>query len=76
MPQSLLKLAGLDWEISDFRSVPCRGRRQHHLAVTITANAMTRDFDRQVVEVQVRAAILNRFTRLVAPRRWQWPDSV
>lgn len=28
---------------------------------------MARDFDRQVAELQVRAAILNRFTRLGAP---------
>ncbi len=28
---------------------------------------MARDFDRQVAELQVRAAILNRFTRLAHP---------
>jgi chromosome condensin MukBEF MukE localization factor len=28
---------------------------------------MARDFDRQVAELQVRAAILNRFTRLGTP---------
>lgn len=28
---------------------------------------MARDFDRQVTELQVRAAILNRFTRLGTP---------
>jgi hypothetical protein len=34
---------------------------------------MTRDFDRQVAELQVRAAILNRFTRLGAPRKVAMP---
>jgi hypothetical protein len=29
---------------------------------------MARDFDRQVAELQVRAAVLNRFTRLGTPR--------
>jgi chromosome condensin MukBEF MukE localization factor len=29
--------------------------------------AMARDFDRHVAELQVRAAILNRFTRLGMP---------
>ena len=29
--------------------------------------AMARDFDRQVAELQVRAAVLNRFTRLGTP---------
>src|SRR5476649_2361462 len=38
MTQSLLKLAGLDWEVPDFSTV---SRRQKHLAVTITANATT-----------------------------------
>jgi hypothetical protein len=38
MAQSLLKLAGLDWEVPDFSTV---SRRQKHLAVTITANATT-----------------------------------
>jgi hypothetical protein len=28
---------------------------------------MARDFDRQVAELQVRAAVLNRFTRLGTP---------
>ena len=28
---------------------------------------MARDFDRQVVELQVRAAVLNHFTRLGTP---------
>lgn len=28
---------------------------------------MTRGFDRQIVELQVRAAVLNRFTRPGAP---------
>ena len=31
---------------------------------------MARDFDRQVAELQVRAAILNRFTRLETQRLW------
>jgi hypothetical protein len=31
---------------------------------------MARDFDRQVAELQVRAAMLNRFTRLAHLRRW------
>ncbi|MEN9475495.1 MAG: hypothetical protein RIS48_2217 [Pseudomonadota bacterium] len=30
---------------------------------------MARDFDRQVAELQVRAAILNRFTQLGTPER-------
>ena len=29
--------------------------------------AMARDFDRQVAELQMRAAVLNRFTRLGTP---------
>jgi len=28
---------------------------------------MTRDFDRQVAEIQIRAAVLNRFTALGIP---------
>jgi len=38
LAQSLLKLAGLDWEVPDFSTV---SRRQKHLAVTITANKTT-----------------------------------
>ena len=41
MVESLLKLAGLSWQVPDF--------------------------DRQVAELQVRAAILNRFTQLGTP---------
>lgn len=36
--QSLLKLAGLDWQVPDFSTV---SRRQKHLTVTIAANATT-----------------------------------
>jgi len=32
---------------------------------------LARDFDRQVAELQVRAAILKRFTRLARPRLWR-----
>ncbi|PMQ18400.1 hypothetical protein JaAD80_00390 [Janthinobacterium sp. AD80] len=38
LAQSLLKLAGLDWEVPDFSTV---SRRQKHLAVMITANTTT-----------------------------------
>lgn len=38
LAQSLLKLAGLDWEVPDFSTV---SRRQKHLAVTITMNTRT-----------------------------------
>ena len=38
MAQSLLKLAGLDWEVPDFSTV---SRRQKHLAATITVNPTT-----------------------------------
>jgi hypothetical protein len=38
MAQSLLKPAGLDWEVPDFSTV---SRWQKHLAVTITANTTT-----------------------------------
>jgi len=38
MAQSLLKLAGLDWEVPDFSTV---SRRQKYLAVEISANATT-----------------------------------
>ena len=38
MAQSLLKLAGLDWQVPDFSTV---SRRQKHLAVTIEAQATT-----------------------------------
>ncbi|ATD61548.1 IS5/IS1182 family transposase [Janthinobacterium svalbardensis] len=38
MAQSLLKLAGLDWEVPDFSTV---SRRQKHLAVTIEARPTT-----------------------------------
>ena len=31
------------------------------------ARIMARDFDRQVAELQVRTAVLNRFTRLGTP---------
>jgi hypothetical protein len=37
---------------------------------------MARDFDRQVAELQVRAAILNRLTRLGTPRRSPCRNSV
>jgi hypothetical protein len=37
---------------------------------------MARDFDRQVAELQVRAAILNRFTRLGTPTTMVMPKSV
>jgi hypothetical protein len=35
---------------------------------------MARDFDRQVGELQVRAAILNRFTRLGSPATVTMPS--
>src|SRR5476649_1479726 len=38
MAQSLLKLAGLDWEVPDFSTV---SRRQKYLALEISANATT-----------------------------------
>ena len=38
MAQSLLKLAGLDWQVPDFSTV---SRRQKHLAVTIAARPTT-----------------------------------
>jgi hypothetical protein len=38
MAQSLLKLAGLDWQVPDFSTV---SRRQKHLAVTIEARPTT-----------------------------------
>ncbi|WP_081933788.1 IS5 family transposase [Massilia sp. 9096] len=38
MAQSLLKLAGLDWQVPDFSTV---SRRQKHLAVTISAQPTT-----------------------------------
>lgn len=38
MAQSLLKLAGLDWQVPDFSTV---SRRQKYLAVTITAHSTT-----------------------------------
>ena len=38
MAQSLLKLAGLDWEVPDFSTV---SRRQKHLSVTIAAQPTT-----------------------------------
>ena len=38
MAQSLLKLAGLDWQVPDFSTV---NRRQKHLAVTIEARPTT-----------------------------------
>ena len=38
MAQSLLKLAGLDWDVPDFSTV---SRRQKHLSVTIAAQPTT-----------------------------------
>jgi hypothetical protein len=38
MAQSLLKLAGLDWQVPDFSTV---SRRQKHLSVTIAAQPTT-----------------------------------
>jgi len=38
MAQSLLKLAGLDWQVPDFTTV---GRRKKHLSVTIGAQPTT-----------------------------------
>ena len=35
---------------------------------TIAGQRMARDFDRQVAELQIRAAILNRFTALGTPQ--------
>ena len=37
---------------------------------------MARDFDRQVAELQIRAAILNRFTALGTPKLSASDDSV
>ena len=37
---------------------------------------MARDFDRQVAELQIRAAILNRFTGLGTPILNAWDDFV
>ena len=38
MAQSLLELAGLDWQVPDYRTV---SRRQKHLTVTIPAQPTT-----------------------------------
>jgi hypothetical protein len=86
MLQSLLKLAGLDWEVPDFSTL-CR--RQKILQVTLThlrrsapmhllvdspgikmlgERVMARDFDRQIAELQIRAALLNLFIRLSTPQ--------
>lgn len=43
----------------------CRNRDA--LLQALGERVMTRDFDRQVAELQVRAAVLNRFTRLGTP---------
>ena len=37
---------------------------------------MSQDFDRQVAEVQIRAAVMNRFTALGIRSLWQWDKCV
>ena len=67
MVESLLRLANLDWVVPDSSTI---SRRQKTLEVTIPARQSqggARDFERQVAELQVRAAILNRFTQLGTP---------
>ena len=43
---------------------------------TVAGQRMARDFDRQVAELQIRAAILNRFTGLGTPILNAWNDFV
>ena len=45
------------------------GRDKMRCVKLMGERVMARDFDRQVAELQVRAAILNRFTQLGTPRR-------
>jgi hypothetical protein len=44
-----------------------------HCFKRLTDNVMARDFDRQVAELQICAAILNRFTRLGTPKTARVP---
>jgi hypothetical protein len=67
--QSVLALSGLGWKAPDYSTV---SRRQKRMEVQITARllgerVMARTFERQVVELQVRAAVLNRLTHLGTP---------
>jgi hypothetical protein len=51
MAQSLLKLAGLDWQVPDFSTV---SRRQKHLAVTIGVQPTTTGLHLLVVSTGIK----------------------
>ena len=44
-----------------------QGRGENELREAALAEAEVRDFGRQVAEVQIRAAVMNRFTALGIP---------
>lgn len=52
----------MDW----FSSAQASGN-QNTMLQLLGECVMARDFDRQVAELQIRAAILNRFTQLGTP---------
>jgi hypothetical protein len=47
-----------------------------HCFKLLSERVMARDFDRQVAELQIRAAILNRFTALGTKKLTAWDESV
>ena len=64
--ESLLRLVDLGWPVPDFSTL---SRRQKTLAVNMLLgqSLMARDFDRQIAELQIRAAVLNGYTALGIP---------
>jgi hypothetical protein len=59
MTQSLLKLAGLDWEVPDFSTV---SRRQKHLSVTIAAQPTT---------TRLRRLVNNTGIKMLSEDEWK-----
>lgn len=78
--QSLLSLSGLNWPVPDYSTL-CRRQlglevqvpyqpsaAGLHLLKRLGERVMARTFERQVNELHIRAAILNRFTELGRPQ--------
>lgn len=62
-PQSLLRLVGLGWVEWHQISAPY----VVHCMKLLGQSLMPRDFERQVGEIQIRIAVLNRYTALGIP---------
>ena len=70
MVASLLKMADLGWAGPDYTTL-CRRqkprRNQMHCLNPLGQSLMARGFERQVAEIQIRIAVLNRNTALGMP---------